>query len=125
VRGVRHGCGTAWTLVGQSFSAVLLCTLRDDDPRPAVLDFDEPQAQLVEALLQQLALFGRQIAARLLLEQPEDVDHLPGSLEIGRRHLSRAWIRRVAEVDGGGMHQREHEPGERQRGRLILIGHAV
>jgi hypothetical protein len=28
-------------------------------------------------------------------------------------------------VHGGGMHEREHEPGERQRGRLILIGHAV
>ena len=33
---------------------------------------------------------------------------------LGGASCASAWIRRVAEVDGGGVHQREHEPGERQ-----------
>ena len=37
---------------------------------------DEAQAQLEEHLLEQLALFGGQVAARLLFEQRQDVDHL-------------------------------------------------
>ena len=41
-----------------------------------LLRLDEAQPQLVEHLLEQLPLFGRQVAARLRLEQRQDVDHL-------------------------------------------------
>ena len=49
---------------------------------PPLDGLDEAQAQLVEHLLEHLALFGRQVAARLLVEQREDLDHLRGAVEV-------------------------------------------
>src|SRR4029453_2161123 len=66
--------------------------LGNDDPRRAVLDVHEPHAQFVQTLLEQLTLFGAQVAARLLLEDAEDVDHLARALDIRRLYLARHGI---------------------------------
>ena len=49
---------------------------------PPPRGLDEPQPQLVEHLLEHLALFGGEVAARLLIEQREDLDHLRGAFEV-------------------------------------------
>ena len=76
----------------------------------AGLDVAHPQ--LVEELLEQLPLFGRQVAARLRLEQRQDVDHLLRGRQVRLRCLPGDRIGNVAEVHGGGVRQRQHERGE-------------
>ena len=62
--------------------------------------FDEAEPQLVQDLFEDLTLFGREVAARLLVEQREDFDHLRGTVKVHFRALSRNRIRQVAEMDG-------------------------
>src|SRR5471032_1916682 len=87
-------------------------TLRLNNPLPATRRFDEPQAQLVQHLLEELPLLQGQVAARLLLEQRKDLDHLRGAVEIRLRGAPGDRIREVAEMNGGGARQREHERGK-------------
>ena len=86
-------------------------------PPPAGLD--EPQPELVEHLLEHLALLGRQVASRLLVEQREDLDHLRRAVEVQLGALAGRRIGQVAEVNRGGAGQREDEGGERQRLGLV------
>ena len=79
---------------------------------PPPVDLDEAHAQLVEHLLEHLALLGGQVAARLLLEQREDLDHLRGAFEVRLGALAGHRVGQIAEMDGGGAGQREHERGE-------------
>ena len=58
------------------------CRSRLDDALAAARGLDEPQPQLVEHLLEQLALFRREVALGLHVEQREDLDHLRGALEV-------------------------------------------
>src|SRR3954469_5808461 len=75
-------------------------TLRLNNPLSAAGRLDVAQAQLVEHLLEDLPLFGAEVAAGLLLEQRQDVDHLLRAFEVRlRRTLAGLRIRDVAEVD--------------------------
>src|SRR5688572_23694995 len=99
----------------------------DDDARrlrrvSLLADFDEAKAQLVDDLLEELTLFGRQVAARLLLQQRQDLDHL---LRRGKIRLSRLPADRVghvAEMHGGGVRERQHESNEGDGGGVMLRG---
>ena len=51
---------------------------RLDDDLAGAVGFDEPHPQLVEHLLEHLTFLGRQIAARFLVQQRQDVDDLTG-----------------------------------------------
>ena len=62
---------------------------------------DEPQTQFVEDLLEDLPLFGGQVASCLLIEQRENLDHLRRRVEVGRRGLARRRIGQVAEMECG------------------------
>ena len=86
---------------------------------PPLVGFDEAQPELVEHLLEHLALFGGEVAARLPLEQREDFDHLRGAVEVRLGALARHRIGQVAEMDRGGARQRQHE-GRKRQGRLAL-----
>src|SRR3954463_8181791 len=57
-------------------------TLRFNNPLPTARRFDEPKTELVEDLLENLAFFGREVAAGLLIEERQDLDHLRGALEV-------------------------------------------
>src|SRR5580692_2618824 len=56
-------------------------TLRLNNPLPAALRLHEAQPQLVEHLLQHLALLRREVAACLHVQQREDFNHLRGAVE--------------------------------------------
>src|SRR5262249_38332682 len=73
--------------------------LRLNDPLPTVPGLDETEPQLVEQLLEQAALLSRQVAARLLFEQREDLDHLRGAVEVRLSALTRRRIGQIAEMD--------------------------
>src|SRR5579862_5748863 len=53
-----------------------------NDPRRAALDLDVAHPQFEQDLLDDLALLRRQIAARLVLEQRENLNHLPRAGQI-------------------------------------------
>src|SRR5205809_4385901 len=90
--------------------------LRFNDPFAAARRLDEAQAELVENLFQNLALFSGQIAPRFLIEQREDLDHLRGALEVRFELLPGRRIGQVAEMDRRGAGERQHESRERERG---------
>src|SRR6476619_2415196 len=85
-----------------------------DDPLAGAGRFDKAQAELVQDLAQDLALFGREIAARLLLEQRQDFDHLRGPVEIRFGRLAGYRVREITEMNGRCAGQRDHERGEGQ-----------
>src|SRR5687767_7971631 len=91
---------------------------RNDDARglrgrPLLAGLDVAKPQLVEDLIEELALLGGQIAARLLLEQREDVDHLLRGRQIRRDRLSRDRVRHVTEVNRSCVGERQNEAKER------------
>src|SRR5262245_27563179 len=94
---------------------------RVNDPRRLTARFDEAHPQLVENLLEDLALFAGEVAPRLLLEQREDIDHLRRTLEVRLRLVSGGRIGKVAEMDRGGARQRQHERGKRELRHLVII----
>src|SRR5262249_15426963 len=87
---------------------------RFDDASGRAFGFDETHAELVEDLLEHLTFLRRQIAARFLLEQRENLDHLRGAVEVRLRLLARHGIGEIAEMNGGGAGERQHERRERQ-----------
>src|ERR1700704_4296002 len=96
---------------------------RLNDPLAAAGDLDEAHAKLVEHLVEDLALLGGEVAARLLLEEREDLDHLGRAFEVRGGALAGHRVGQVAEMDRRGARQREHEGGE---GQLRLrLGHLV
>ena len=60
---------------------------------------DKPHAQLVQHLLEQLTLFEGEVAARFLIEQREDLDHLGGAIQVERGPLAGHGIGQVAEMN--------------------------
>src|SRR2546423_13123330 len=80
----------------------------------------EERTLLVQHLFEERPLFRGQVAAGFLLEQAEDLDHLRGALEIGRRRAARG-VRQIAEMDRGAARQRDHEGGEGQ----LRLGHST
>ena len=92
-----------------------MTVLRLNDPLAAAGGLDEPHAQLVQDLFEHLTLFGRQVAARLLLEQRRGSRSSAPRL---RDSTSAGWpdigIGQIAEMNRGGAGQREHERGEGQ-----------
>src|SRR5215471_18777950 len=97
--------------------------LRFNDPLAAALRLDVPEAQLVEYLLEDLALLGRQIAARLHLKHLENVDHLRSAFEVWLDALTGTRILEIAEVDGGRAGQRHHECREGKLWGLGFVSH--
>src|SRR4029077_13959300 len=87
-------------------------TLRFNNALPAAGSFDESEPQLVEDLLEDLPLFSGQVAARLLIQEAQDLDHLGGAVEIHLGRLTRDRIRQVAEVDRSCARQRQDERRE-------------
>src|SRR5262245_12805888 len=77
-----------------------------------------PHSQLVEDLLQHLTLFRRQVAARLLIEERQNLDHLRRTDEI-RLGPRAGRIRQIAEMNGRRTGQRQHERGKRESWLLI------
>src|SRR5712692_2581813 len=86
---VRRSCGSSERHTAQSQPIAgtppdvplpRTMTLRLNNPLPTPAGLDEAQAELIEHLLQELALLGGQIAAGLLLEQREDLNHLRGAV---------------------------------------------
>src|SRR5215467_13451038 len=65
---------------------------RVNDARGLATRLDKAHPQLVENLLEHLALFSREVAPRFLFEQRQDVDHLRRPLEV---HLGRLPRRRI------------------------------
>src|SRR5688572_15077262 len=55
-------------------------TLRFNNALSGARYLDEPHAQFVQHLLEHLALLGSQIAAGLLIEQRQYLDHLRGAI---------------------------------------------
>ncbi len=98
-------------------------TLRLNNPLPAAPRLDEPQAQLVENLLEELPFLRRQVASGLELEERQDLDHLRRPVEVRLDRLPGQRIREVAEVDRGRARQRQHERRKGQLGFGRLIGH--
>ena len=82
---------------------------RRDDSLFLALRLDEAEPQLVEDGVEQLPLLCREVAARLLFEQREDVDHLAGRLQIDRTRFGRAGLETIAEMHGRCGREREHE----------------
>src|SRR6266850_45168 len=89
-------------------------SLRLDDALAAAGGFNEPHAQLVQDLCEHLALLGRQIAASLLIEQRQDLDHLRGAIEVELAAFAGDRVEQVAEMDRRGGGERQHEGSERQ-----------
>jgi hypothetical protein len=89
--------------------------------RTAFSDLDVAHPQLVDDLLQELTLFGGQVAARFLLEEREDVDHLLRRREIRLAHLASDGIGDVAEVNRGGVSERQHETKERDCRSVVTV----
>src|SRR5436190_24331183 len=85
---------------------------RRDDSLFLTLRIDESEPKLVENRVEQLLLIRREIAFGLLFEQRQDVDHLPGSLEIDGSRFGRARLQAIAEMNSGRRSQRQHERGE-------------
>ena len=84
---------------------------------------DKAQAQLVEHLIQDFALFGGQVAAGLRFQQRQDLDHLRRAVEVGFSGFAGNRIGQIPEVDRGRARQREHE---RREGQLRLrLGHLI
>src|SRR5215510_12810215 len=87
-RQVAHAQPIIWTpwdvpvLSIKTLPWIMRQPLRGDDARLRLVRFDEAQPQLVENLIEQLPLFGREIAACFRLEQRQDVDHLLRGREI-------------------------------------------
>src|SRR5438445_4911104 len=77
-------------------------TLRLNNALPGCRRLDKSQAELVQYLLEHLSLFRRQVAARLLIEQRQNPDHLSRTREIRFRLPTRRRIRQVAEMNRGG-----------------------
>src|SRR5437867_9563684 len=75
-------------------------TLRFNNPLSATRRRDKAHAQLVEHLLEHLALFSRQVALSLLVQQFEDFDHLGRALQVRLGILSGHRIGQVTEVYG-------------------------
>src|SRR5262245_9958496 len=76
-------------------------TLRLNNPLSAAARcLDESQPELVEHLLEHLPFVERQIAACLLFEEREDIDHLCRALEVDLGAFAGVGIGQVAEVDG-------------------------
>src|SRR5262245_54542487 len=102
---------------------------RDDDARRlggrALGRLDVPQAQLVDDLLEQLALLRGQIAFSLLFEQREDVDELTCGGDIGFAVLPGRGIGDVAEVKRRRVSKREHEADKRHAARLVFVARVV
>src|SRR5215470_10916094 len=94
---------------------------RVNDARCLAARLDKAHPQLVENLLEHLALFGREVAPRFLFEQRQDVDHLRRSFEVLLGLLTRRRIGEIAEMNGGGACQRQHEGGERELRHLVVI----
>src|SRR6266852_2283096 len=88
--------------------------LRFDDALGTAGGLDKPRAQLVKDLLEHLALFGGQVAAGLLCQQRQNLDHLRGAVEIRLAALARYRIGEIPEMDRRGAREREHEGGEGQ-----------
>src|SRR5688572_19604126 len=74
---------------------------RRDDSLFLALRFHEAKPQLVEHHLEKLPLFCGEVAARLLFEQREDVDHLAGGLQVDLAGLGLSWLEAIAEVHSG------------------------
>src|SRR5437773_6309550 len=72
--------------------------LRLNDALAAALGLDESEAKLVENFFEQLPLIVRQVAARFLVEQLEDLDHLRGAVEVRFAGGSGDGVGQVAEV---------------------------
>src|SRR5215218_5176677 len=77
----------------------------DDDARglrsrSLLARFDVTEAQFVEDLFEQLPLFRCQVAARLLFEEGENVDHLLRRRKVGGYGLSGDRIGNVPEMHG-------------------------
>src|SRR5688572_19633017 len=82
---------------------------RRDDSLFLALRFHEAKPQLVQHHLEQLPLFGCEIAARLFFEQREDIDHLTGGLQIDRAGLGLPRLETIAEMHRSCGREREHE----------------
>src|SRR3984893_6717935 len=98
-------------------------TLRLNNAVPGGRRLDKSQAELVQALLEPLPFFRRQVAARLPIEQRQNLDHLSRAREIRFRLSTRRRIREVAEMNRGGARQRQHKRRKRELVLLRLIGH--
>jgi MazG family protein len=83
---------------------------------------DKAHPQLEQDLIEQLPLFGGQIATRLFFEHRDDFDELRSRFEIGRTRLVRHGVRQIAEVHGGVTGQREEKRDEADL-RTFLIAH--
>src|SRR5438034_951338 len=91
-------------------------TLRFNNPLPLARRLDEPQAQLVKDLFEHLALFCREIAARFLFQERQNLDHLRGAVEIQRRRLARDRVGQISEMNGRCTREGENEGAEGQVG---------
>src|SRR6185436_17023585 len=93
-----------------------------DDALAGAADFDKAEAELVEHLFEHLALFGREVAPGLLIEQREDLDHLGSAVEVQLGGLAGDGVGQIAKMDRRRARQRQHEAGERKGlGHLIKI----
>ena len=73
-------------------------TLRLNNALPGGRRLDKSQAKLVQDLFEHLSFLRRQIAARLLIEQHQNLDHLGRTGEIRLRPSTRHRIREIAEI---------------------------
>src|SRR4029453_6721244 len=71
-----------------------------DDPALALLSLDVAHPQLVEQVVNELGLVGRQVALRLLLQEADQVDHLMRGHEIRLVTLAAVRVWDVAEMHG-------------------------
>ena len=92
-----------------------------DDARLRLAGLYESEAQLVEDLLEQLPLFGGQVAAGLGFEQRQDVDHLLCRRQVGIRLLPAHRVGNVSEVNRSRVRKRENERGEADPFRVRLM----
>ena len=99
---------------------------RRDDSLFLALRFDESQPQFVENGFEQLPLFGAEIAAGFFFEQRKNIDHLPRSLQVDGARLGLSRLEAIAEMDGRGRGQRQHERrkidvGIRHKNRMVAL----
>jgi hypothetical protein len=93
-----------------------------DNALIVLLRLDEPHAELVEQIVDELGLGIGEIPVRALLKHSDDLDHLSGRDEVGLGGFAGIGIGYITKVHGCRRRQRQQEAGE-CNARWFLIFH--
>ena len=74
-----------------------------------LLRLDETQPQIVDEVVEQLGFGWIEIAACLVLQQRQEIDHLCRGDKVRLTGLAAHGVGQVAKVDGGSGAERQHE----------------